>query len=567
MSTIITKAKILVHIGRWRATWARRDLDYCPEDLDNPRFMSARKAVELIDDGVCVFSSGMAANARCQIFFWGIRDRFERTGHPRDLTWITIGAQGARGKVPGSLEELGLEGLVTRWIGGHLETVKSFLKLAQEDKMELHRMAQGIQTFLLEAQARGEDSVVTRTGVGTLLDPRVDNGTPVVKGKGESFTTAEGEFLRYRMPLVDVAIFNAPYADSEGNIYKLNAATVTEDLESSLAARKNGGKVLACVSDIIPKSEKDIFITADKVDAIVVNPYNEQTGSIPQSRYWKMFTEGAQEDVADAVDKLKLANTLLRITPKRGPVENAMARMAANLFTRVAKPGSYVNVGVGLAEEVSRLIYEGGLSKDVTYVVETGALGGLPAMGVFFGASINPERLITSAEIFHLCYEKLDVTILGLLQADCQGNINVSKRGEGPINYVGPGGLPDLVASAKTIIFIGSWMAHGEMTIENGKLKVTKAGKPKFVERVDEITFNGHEALKAGKSVYYCTHVGIFHLTERGMELVEVMPGVDIEKDIANACPMEFLLPESGEVPEVPADIVTGENFMLSWGT
>jgi propionate CoA-transferase len=562
---IMTRAKILFHIARWRATWSRRDLDYRPPDQENPKFMSARKAVELIDDGVCVFSNGMAANARCQIYFWAIRDRFERTGHPKDLTWITVGAQGARGKVPGSLEELGLAGLVTRWIGGHLETVKSFLKLAQEDKMELHRMAQGIQTFLLEAQAWGEDSVLTRTGVGTLLDPRVDNGTPVVNGKGESFTTAEGEFLRYRLPKVEVAIFNAPYADSEGNIYKLNAATVTEDLESSLAARKNGGKVLACVADVIPKSEKDIFIPADMVDAIVVNPYNEQTGSIPQRRYWKMFTEGGHEDVADAVDRLKFANTLLRITPKRGPVENAMARMAANLFTRVAKPGSYVNIGVGLPEEVSRLIYEGGLSKDVTYVVETGALGGLPAMGVFFGASINPEKLITSAEIFHLCYEKLDVTILGLLQADCQGNINVSKRGEGPINYVGPGGLPDLVASAKTIIFIGSWMAHGQMTIENGRLKVTKPGKPKFVERVDEITFNGQEALKAGKSVYYCTHVGVFHLTERGMELVEVMPGVDIERDIARACPMEFLLPESGEVSEVPADIVTGENFKLSW--
>jgi propionate CoA-transferase len=239
--------------------------------------------------------------------------------------------------------------------------------------------------------------------------------------------------------------------------------------------------------------------------------------------------------------------------------------MAANLFTRVAKPGSYVNIGVGLPEEVSRLIYEGGLSKDVTYIVETGILGGLPSMGVFFGSSIDPKRIMPSAEIFHLCYQKLDVTILGLLQADCQGNINVSKRGEGPINYVGPGGLPDLAASAKTIIFVGSWMAHADMTIEGGKLKISKSGKPKFVAKVDEITFNGQEALKAGKNVYYCTNVGIFHLTERGMELVEVMPGVDVDRDIAAACPMEFLLPASGEVARVPADIVTGEGFKLKW--
>lgn len=336
-------------------------------------------------------------------------------------------------------------------------------------------------------------------------------------------------------------------------------------MESSLAARKNGGKVLACVAEVIPKNEKEIFIPADMVDAIVVNPWNEQTGSVQQRRYWEMFTEGAHVDVRDAVDRLKYGNKLLGITPKRDAVDNAMARMAANLFTKVAQPGSFVNIGVGLPEEASRLIYEGGLSEDVTYVVETGILGGLPSMGVFFGSSINPERIMPSAEIFHLCYEKLDVTILGLLQADCDGNINVSKRGEGPLNYVGPGGLPDLVASAKTIIFIGSWMAHAQMTIEDGKLKITKSGTPKFVPRVDEITFNGQEALKAGKRVYYCTNVGIFHLTERGMELIEVMPGVDIERDIAQACPMEFLLPESGEVPEVPEDIVTGVGFKLSW--
>ena len=562
---IIARAEILFHLARWRATWSKHDLDYVPKGLDNPRFMSARDAVEMIPDGACCFSNGMAANARCQIYFWGIRDRFDRTGHPEGLTWITIGAQGSRGKVPGTLEELGVPGLVTLWIGGHLETVKTFLKLAEAGEMEIHRMAQGMMAFLLEAQIRGEDSIVSKTGVGTLLDPRVDNGTPVVKGKGESFTTAEGDMLRYRLPKVEYAIFNAPYADAEGNIYKLNAATITEDMESSKAAIKNGGKVLACVADVIPKSEKDIFIPADMVDAIVVNPYNEQTGSVPQRRYWKMFTEGADVDVHDAVDRLKFANRILGITPKRGPVDNAMARMAANLFTRLARPGSYVNIGVGLPEEVSRLIYEGGLSKDVTYVVETGILGGLPSMGVFFGSSIDPEKIVPSAETFHLCYEKLDVTILGLLQADSQGNINVSKRGEGPINYVGPGGLPDLAAAAKTVIFVGSWMAHAEMTIDDGKLKIAKTGKPKFVAQVDEITFNGSEALKAGKDVYYCTNVGIFHLTERGMELVEVMPGVDVEADIAVACPMEFLLPESGEVARVPHDVVTGEGFKLTW--
>ncbi len=562
---LIDKAALLKHIVKWRLTWSKHDLDYVPPGIDNPRFMSTRKAVELIPDGACVISCGMAANARCQIYFWGIRDSFERTGHPRDLTWVTVGAQGARGKVPGSLEELGLPGLVTRFVAGHLETVKSFLKVAEAGEMELHRMAQGMQTFLLEAQARGEDSLLDVVGVGTLLDPRVGNGTPVLEGQGESFTTAEGDQLRYRLPKIEYAIFNAPYADADGNIYKRNAATVTEDLEASMAAKRNGGKVLACVADIIPRSEDEIFIPAELVDAIVVNPRNEQTGSIPQRKYWKMFTEGAREDVAHSVDILKFANNIVKITPTRSGADNAMARMAANLFTKIAGPGCYVNIGVGLPEEASRLIYEGGLSEDVTYVVETGALGGLPCMGIFFGAAINPQRIVTSAQIFHLCREKLDVTILGLLQADSEGNINVSKRGEGPINYVGPGGLPDLAVSAKTIIFIGTWMAHAQMAVEGGKLRITKPGTPKFVESVDEITFSGSEALKAGKQVYYCTNVGIFHLTGRGMELIEVMPGVDIQRDIIEVSPMRVVLPTDGKVPLVPESVVTGEGFKLSW--
>ena len=133
------------------------------------------------------------------------------------------------------------------------------------------------------------------------------------------------------------------------------------------------------------------------------------------------------------------------------------------------------------------------------------------------------------------------------------------------MNYVGPGGLPDLAASARTLIFVGTWMAHAEMAIEDGKLKIVKRGTHKFVERVDEITFNGREALKAGKQVYYCANVGTFRLTERGMELVEVMPGIDIDTDLIAACPMDFLLPESGEVPVVGRDVVTGEGFKLAW--
>lgn len=562
---LLTKARLLSHVVKWRLTWDRRNLSYREPGINHPKFMTAREAVALIPDGVTVASACMAANHRPSVFYWAIQERFRRTGRPKDLTWIVVGAHGGRGRAPGTIEELALPGLITRLIGGHLETCKANLKLAQQGLIELHTMSQGEQTFLLEGQARGEDSILTETGIGTFLDTRVGNGTGVNAPKEKSFVTPEGDKLRFRLPKVELAVFIAPYADREGNIYFRHGATYTEAREVALAAKANGGKVLVSVAGIVPKDDKSIFLPADKVDAIVVHPLNEQTGSVPQLKYWPMFTVGGNVDIHEAVAQLKFYNNVLKITPVRSPAELALGRMAARLFTRVAHKGAYVNIGVGLPEEVCRLVYEGGLTGEVNFLSETGVLGGLPTPGIFFGACINPKQMMSSAEIFHFCYEKLDVTILGMLQADSDGNVNVSKRGEGPINYVGPGGFPNLSDSAKTVIIVGSWMAHADMTIRDGKLQIRKPGTYKFIERVDEITFNGRRAAEKGKNVFYCTNIGIFKLTRRGMELIEVMPGVDIQRDVLSVCPMKVLLPESGNVKIVEKSIVTGEGFRLAW--
>jgi len=563
---VLTKVQLLLHILRWRVTWKKCDLDYRPKRLKNPKFISAREAATKIRSGATVFSSGMAGNARCSIFFWGLRELVEKTGEPRDLTWITVGAQGSRGRVPGTLEELSQPGVVTRMIGGHLETFKAQLRLSDEGFLELHTMPQGIQTYLLEAQMRGEKYVTSRVGVGTRMDPRVGPGS-YVGGKPltENFVAADGELLRYHFPPIDYSLFVAPYADEEGNIYKTHAATMTESLEGSLAAKKNGGIVMAGVSGIVPKDESKIFLPADKVDYVIVNPQVEQTGSIAAHRYWPMFTAEHKVDVPKAVEKLRFANSVLKITPVRQPAELAVARLAASRFVKISRPGALVNIGVGLPEEVSRLMYEGGMHRDVTFFTETGVLGGLPTPGIFFGAAISPQELMTSAQIFHLADEKLDTTILGILEVDSEGNINVSKRGPRCLDYVGPGGLPNLAFAAKNIMFVGSWMANARIELADGRMKIVKPGPHKFMEKVSEITFSGPEALRMGKNVFYATNVGLFRLTDKGMMLLEVMPGIDIRRDILESCPMKIVLPDDSQVPVVPRDIVTGEGFRLRW--
>ena len=113
------------------------------------------------------------------------------------------------------------------------------------------------------------------------------------------------------------------------------------------------------------------------------------------------------------------------------------------------------------------------------------------------------------------------------------------------------------------VIFIGSWSAHAQAKVVGSKISIINPGKPKFVDKVDEITFSGEQALKAGRKVFYATNVGLFRLTERGVELTRVMPGIDIQKDILDVSPMKIVLPESGDVPVVEESIVTGKGFAL----
>jgi propionate CoA-transferase len=529
----------------FRVTWTRHDLDYVPAMNPSGKFMSARQAVKLIPNNACVISTGIAGNGRCSIFYWAVRDRFERTGLPAGLTWICVAATGGRGKVPGTIEELALPGLITSHIGGHLETHKALLKLADEGKLELHTMCQGMLSRLIDVQTEHKYSLESKVGIGTFLDPRVGNGSCVTPNTTVSLVKSKGNLLEYSLPPINTAILSAPYADAEGNIYFKNASTITENSEAASAARANGGIVLVTVCGITEKNEEEISIPSALVDAIVVNPRNEQTGGVMQQNYFPMFTEGSHTDIKSAYNLVKFANTFTGITPMRDDSDHAMARLAASILLAETKPGSLINIGVGLPEEVSRYLFESGGYKHFNFSTESGAYGGLPVSGMYFGAAINPVKLLSSAETFRIYEKNLDATVLGLLQVDSFGNVNVSRRGPHAVDYVGPGGFTDIVTYAKTIIFIGKWMQGAKYTLKQGRLSIIKTGKPKFVDRVDETTFNGQEALASGKNVYYVTNIGVFKLMREGLTLINIMPGIDVEKDILKNSTAKIVVPGS----------------------
>jgi propionate CoA-transferase len=556
---------LVARIIRWRLTWNRRDLDHRPDGELDARIMSAREAARLVPDGACCLSTGMAGNARCTGLFRALRERFEREGRPRGLTWIAVGGQGGRGKAPGTVEEVGLDGLVTRFIAGHVETAKSLLRLAGADRLELHVLPQGEMVFCLEGQAEGWTEVLSTTGLGTFLDPRVGPGSPVTAGARENFVRVDGDALAYRLPPLEVAVIGAPWADALGNVYFRDAAMITENVDAARAAKANGGLVLVTVGGIVPHRPDEVSLPRELVDAVAVDPYAEQTILAPQKACWPLFTPGGDGHDDAAIERLRFINRFLRLTPVRGPVECALGRLGADQFARALHAGVCVNIGVGFGEEVCREIYASPLGPDVVFTSETGVYGGMPAPGVYFGAAVNPRRIESSAWMFHHYADHLDATVLGFLEVDSDGNVNVSKRGPAMTDYVGPGGFPSITNAARNCFFVGTFMQGAKWRVDSGRLSLVRPGLPKFRPAVGEITFNGRRALEAGKNVWYVTNVGVFRLAPEGLVLERIMPGVDVERDILPNCGARILVPEGGP-GIVPESVVTGNAFRPAWG-
>ncbi|MGH7788641.1 MAG: malonate decarboxylase subunit alpha [Candidatus Binatia bacterium] len=549
------QARTVAQLARSGLSWVRHDTG-CPSPVpDNPKFMSARDAVQLIRDGDVVATSGLGGNQRASILYWAIREAFEASGHPADLTLISLGGQGGRGRAPGTLEELGQRGLCTRLIAGHFETYRAMLELAAKGHCALDCIPQGTLALLIDGHGHGRRARLSDTGVGTFIDPRVGPGSTVAGPARTPLVTVSGKRLRYRVPAIDVALFNVPAADCHGNLYATHCAMLGETCEIARAAKRNGGRVIANVGMIVEPGSDRVLLPADMVDAVVYYPDTEQTGGVFHRDHWPELTTGSRATIAEGLERVQFVNRLAGVTAQRTPADEAVARLAAAALLANVRKGGYVNIGVGMPEEVSRVVFEAGRLGDVTFLVESGVLGGVPAPGLYFGAAICPQEIRSSAEIFALCEARLDAACLGVLQADSQGNVNVSQRGADVRQFVGPGGFIDLTAAARTIVFVSAWAVHGQYAVDQGTLRIVERGRPKFVERVDQVTFNGRRALAARKRVFYATHVGLFRLTARGMELARVMPGIDVRRDILDATPMRIVLPRSGRVPVVPASI------------
>ncbi|MBS0618236.1 MAG: hypothetical protein JSR44_08615 [Spirochaetes bacterium] len=536
----VAELEPLLHLARARVVGIEGDLDFTPPISASwgavvQKIVSARQAAKLIKPNQTILSTGFGGIARPSLFYIALATQAKKTLRPLKLTWVTVTAAGARGQAPGSIEELAHPGIIARYISAHIETVPTFITLAKTGKMVIHTLPQGVLTELVAAQTRGEKNVITTTGLGTFLDTEAPHGKgSLAFGDEPSLAERTADAIRYTIPTLDVVVITAAFADTDGNLYADGFAALSEIVDAAAAARQNGGKVIAVVQAVRESAGLKKILAADQVDHIVVHPQYEQLGGLALEHAWNIFlppnTSATNAAKKQAYAALRFVNTVAGITAKRNAISAILARVAACLVSENIKKGDVVNLGVGLPEEVGGIFCDAGLDSEVTFSVESGALGGAPAPGIFFGSAIYPERLESSYETFQRYKKELAVTVLGFLQIDAAGNVNVSKRGETAEGTIGPGGFIDICEGARTIIFVGSYMARGNTVVADERVTIATHGIPKLVPVLDEITFNARRALEKGKRVFYATDFGVMRLTEEGLELIQIFQGIDVRE-------------------------------------
>jgi propionate CoA-transferase len=484
------------------------------------KLMSIDNAVALIKSGDTVAVGGFIGCGHPEELTIKISECFLKTGIPNNLTLVYAAGQGDS-KEKG-LNHLGEEGLVSKVIGGHWGLAPKLVKLAIENKIQAYNLPQGVISHLYRDIAAGKPGTITHVGLKTFVDPRVDGGKLNAFTKEDIVKVIEidnKEYLFYKTFPINVTLIRATYADESGNATMEKEAVTLDGLSMAQAAKNSGGIVILQVEKIVANGSLDprkVKIPGILVDAIVIGkPENHMQTYAEQ---YNPSYNGEIKMALDNIENLKLDER--KIISRRAAMELV--------------PNAITNLGIGMPEGISMVANEEGIGSDMKLTLESGPIGGVPAGGLSFGATINPESIIDQSNQFDF-YDGggLDLAFLGLAQCDESGNINVSKFGP---KIAGCGGFINITQNSKKVVFCGTFTAGGlKIQINNGKLNILQEGKVnKFIKVVEQITFSGDYAVDVNQTVLYITERAVFKLTNEGVVLIEIAPGIDLEKDILN---------------------------------
>jgi len=490
------------------------------------KIVSAREAVQLIRAGDTValggfFGIGLAVEVIHELaaVFQAADEESAALGKPRDLTLVFCVSPGDAQS--GGANRLAQPGLVKRIIGGHWTGVPALYQLVAGNQVEGYNLPLGPMSQLYLDIAAGKPGHLSRVGLGTFADPRFSGGKlneMTTEDLVEVMEIGGQEYLFYKAFPVDVAIIRGTTADPAGNITMEREALTCDTLALAMAAHSSGGLVIAQVervAEVNTLNPRQVKIPGALVDCIVVatDPGNHmQSWASP---YNPAFSA-------------EVRVPLTSLAPMPMSDRKIIARRAAMEL----RANSVVNLGVGIPEGVASVAAEEKIADLMTLTAEPGVIGGIPAGGLNFGAAINAQTVIDQPYQFDF-YDGggLDVAFLGLAQADREGNLNVSKFGP---RLAGAGGFINISQNAKKVVFVGTFVAGRlQLAVKDGRLDIVKDGElKKFVREVEHRTFSGSEAVKREQPVLYVTERCVFELSEAGLELIEVAPGIDIDRDI-----------------------------------
>ena len=492
------------------------------------KFLSAEEAVSLIKDGATVATVGMTLVGMAEAILKAIEKSFLETGRPRDLILVHSAGQ-SDGEL--GIQHLAHEGLVKRIIGSHWGLAPRWMEMITQNKVEAYCLPQGQIAQLYRSMACGLPGKMSKVGLGTFIDPRIEGGkmnrrTQSLPPLVEVMNYQGEEYLFYKAIPLDVVIIRGTTADEMGNITTEEEAMKLELLSATLAAKRFGGIVLAQVKQVAQKGTlhpKEVVVPGVFVDAIVVveNPEVDHR----QTSSWVF-------DPAYCGD-LRVPETALE------PLPLSIRKVIGRRAMLELYPGAIINLGIGIPNDVIGYIAaEEGISEDIMITVESGIYGGVPAGGIDFGIAKNTWALIEHTNQFDFYNGAgVDFAFMGAGEMDSEGNVNATKFGD---RATGCGGFIDITQFAKHVVFCSTFTAQGlQVDFSEGKVRILQEGKiKKLVNRVQQISFNGMLARRKGQKVHFVTERAVFELQQEGLVLVEIAPGIDLQRDILSQ--MEF---------------------------